>query len=371
MAEKTDLATATVQKTPTVVAARTFLQIAKDFTRALDAIREAISNAIDAHAMKIYLRVWEDKRMPGGELVIEIEDDGDGMDELGLEAFFNLGDSTRVADDGTKLAGYIGEKGHGTKTYFNSRQIECLTTWKGEGHFYALMDEPLKHLLHMEVPPYDYDRAPSETIACGTRVVIRGFNQNVKRDFSHRVLRDHIVWFSKFASFEWVFEPTKPKTVLESQLCKAGPTLYLHGLGFDGEWEEIPFGHFIPQDCTSAGELKRKSQDQPMRWYVKKWVKKGLAVKEFPGVKLDVVFALEGDLVRRSYNPMISYQGKQRDEGDYTIAQRYGLWAARDYIPIRTVNDWFSKGKSEWTKFHAFVNCQEFSVACPHSLVQS
>ncbi len=116
MVEKTKPPKATVPKTPTVVAARTFLQIAKDFTRALDAIREAISNAIDAHATKIWLRVWEDKKMPGGELVIEIRDDGDGMDEAALEAFFNLGDSTRVADDGTKLKGYIGEKGHGTKT---------------------------------------------------------------------------------------------------------------------------------------------------------------------------------------------------------------------------------------------------------------
>jgi hypothetical protein len=26
------------------------------------------------------------------------------------------------------------------------------------------------------------------------------------------------------------------------------------------------------------------------------------------------------------------------------------------------VNDWFSKGKSEWTKFHGFVNCQEFAL---------
>lgn len=98
-----------------------------------------------------------------------------------------------------------------------------------------------------------------------------------------------------------------------------------------------------------------------MRWYVKRWVKKALPVKEYPHIKLDVVFSLEGDLIRRHYNPMISYVGKKQ-EGDYTIEQRYGLWASRDYIPIRLVNDWFSAGKAEWTKFHAFVNCQSFAL---------
>ena len=100
-------------KTPKVIAARTFLQIARDFTRPLDAIREAISNALDAHARNIHLKITEDKTMPGGELIIEIQDNGDGMNENGLDAFFNLGDSTRVGDDGLKLGDFIGEKGHG------------------------------------------------------------------------------------------------------------------------------------------------------------------------------------------------------------------------------------------------------------------
>ena len=109
-------ATETLRKEPTVVAARTFFQIAKDFTQPLDVIREAISNAIDAKASEIYISVWEDKKMPGGEIVIEIQDNGEGMDEKGIEAFFNLGDSTRIDSDGAKLESYIGEKGHGTKT---------------------------------------------------------------------------------------------------------------------------------------------------------------------------------------------------------------------------------------------------------------
>ena len=349
-----------VAKEPKVVAARTFLQIARDFTWPLDAIREAISNAIDAHATEIRVRAWEDEKMPGGELVIEVEDNGDGMDEVGLEAFFNLGDSTRVMADGTREAGYIGEKGHGTKTYFNSRQIEVFTTSNDGRHYYALMDEPLRHLLSVTLPPYDFDPQPTVTIPRGTRVVVRGFNRDEKRDFAHRVLRDYVMWFTKFATFEWIFEAGRPRSLEQAELRSSGPTLYLQGLGREGEWEQIPFGHHFPRECTALSELKKKNKDQPMRWYVKRWIRKGLPVREFPHIKLDIVFSLEGDLARREYNPMISYQGKPREEGDYTIEQRYGLWACRDWIPVRTVNDWFSKGKSEWTKFHAFVNCQQF-----------
>jgi len=146
-------------------------------------------------------------------------------------------------------------------------------------------------------------------------------------------------------------------------LCANSPKIYLHGLGFEGEFEEIGYGHVFPRECKSLTQISKLHPDEtmPMRWYVKRWHKKGMAVKNHPHVKLDIVFSLEGDLVRREYNTMISYQGK-KEGGDYTIEQRYGLWAAKDYIPVRQVNDWFSRGKSEWTKFHAFVNCQKFSL---------
>src|SRR4030043_232669 len=185
-------------KRPKVIEERAYLNIARDFTRPLDAMREAISNAMDFHATEVRIKVWENKKMPGGELVIEVQDNGDGMEEASLEAFFNLGDSTHIDEDGTKLEDSIGEKGHGTKTYFNSRQIEVFTTSKSGKTLYALMDEPLKELLQRRLPPYDYDANPTSRLPKGTKAIIRGFNQDVKRDFSHRVLKDHIMWFTKF-----------------------------------------------------------------------------------------------------------------------------------------------------------------------------
>lgn len=247
------------KKEPKVITARTFLQIARDFTRPLDALREAVSNSVDAKATKIYVKVWEDQKEPGGELVIEISDNGEGMNERGLEAFFNLGDSTRVGDDGTKLEGSIGEKGHGTKTYFNSRQIEVYTATKDGKSIYAVMDEPLRDLLQLKPLEYLCDLNPNFHIQQGTQVIIRGFNQNVKRDFSHRILLDYMLWFTKFADFSWLFEVPEVQNRDESAHYKKGPRIYLHGLGYDGEWEEVGFGHYFPPECVKMSELKAKN----------------------------------------------------------------------------------------------------------------
>jgi hypothetical protein len=63
-----------------------------------------------------------------------------------LQNFFDLGNSTRRDDEGA-----IGEKGHGTKVYFNSNKIEVKTFSKGVGYL-AVMDEPFKKLYDRQIP---------------------------------------------------------------------------------------------------------------------------------------------------------------------------------------------------------------------------
>ena len=253
-----------IQGYPEVNKTRTFLQIAKDFTKPFDAVREAISNAIDAGAKNIYISASEDLKRPGGELILEIADDGEGMTEDDLRKFFNLGDSTRVDDKGTRTRSYIGEKGHGTKTYFNSREMEVFTKAAGGDKLYAIMCDPLENLLQNKDPMYEYEKNPSMDIKRGTKVVIRGFNQNVKRDFSHNLLKDRIQWFTAFADFSWLLEEQKPKQKEKSKTYADGPRVYLHGLGYEWDWDEIGYGQEFPQECTKISELKKKSENDPM-----------------------------------------------------------------------------------------------------------
>lgn len=112
--------------TPTVDQAQEFIEIANDFANPLDLVREAISNAFDAHAKDITL-AFETEQISGETtFVIRLIDNGDGMGRAELQSFFDLGNSTRRTDNTT-----IGEKGHGTKVYFNAKKLIVDTQREG------------------------------------------------------------------------------------------------------------------------------------------------------------------------------------------------------------------------------------------------
>ena len=68
-------------RTPTVNDAHEYLEITRDFIDPRDAIREGISNALDWGATEVRVTVREDRTRPDEELVIEIADNGIGLDE--------------------------------------------------------------------------------------------------------------------------------------------------------------------------------------------------------------------------------------------------------------------------------------------------
>lgn len=80
-----------------------------------------------------------------------------------------------------------------------------------------------------------------------------------------------------------------------------------------------------------------------------------------PGVHLDFVFCIEGDKAKRTYNQMIHEKWTPWLDGQYLVEGRYGLWLCKDNIPIERRNSWVAE-KTEWTKYHSFVNCQEFRL---------
>src|ERR1035438_8092418 len=118
---------------PAVDPAAEFLEISNDFTDPKEILREAVSNAFDAHAKVLKISAWIDNSSGTEELVLQFEDDGEGIVREGLQRFFGLGYSNRRDKDklGQKVSKSIGEKGHGTKIFFNSRRIEVISVSKG------------------------------------------------------------------------------------------------------------------------------------------------------------------------------------------------------------------------------------------------
>jgi len=337
---------------PTVNATQEFIEIANDFSNPLELVREAISNAYDAKATKIEISFDVIRKYGESILKITLHDNGDGMTKEGLQFFFDLGNSLRRNDSNA-----IGEKGHGTKVYFNSQKI-CVTTISNNTKFFATMDDPFTKLFDNIIPTVTV-QAEFSTDQPGTTIEIYGYNNNRRDRFTHEILKDYIGWFTKHGSYENMFEPERFKNVV----------LILKGLGKDVP-EELKWGHFFPEDSKNLNKLFETYITKAPDHYCK-LIKKEGKLKNYPEIKYQALFCIEGRNVKYSYNPMIRRSGYSAPTGSYTIQERYGLWLSKDFIPIQRKNEWITSKGSEYTKFHAFFNCQSLCLTANRGSVDN
>ena len=332
------------QIVPAVDAVREFLEIAGDFTNPLEVVREAISNSVDAGANRIDISFTRPKEAGKSVLVIEIRDDGHGMNAKRLQSFFDLGNSDK-RDDGSK----IGEKGHGTKVFFNCSSIRVETVHEGQ-RLVATMEYPFERLHDGQLPVASVDTEEAPSTPNGTRILIKGFNGGNGEPFTQHRLHDYILWFTKFGSWESAVGITTHQHRV----------LYLNGLD-ETEAKEIKFGHFFPENSLPVQRLFDTYVVRAPDYYCKRVVRLG-NLRRFPEIKFDAVFSIEGNKVKQAYNPMLRRQGYAAPAGAYTVQDRYGLWLCKDFIPVERKNNWIGTKGSEFTKFHAFVNCQTLSL---------
>jgi len=339
--------------TPTVDQAQEFIEIANDFANPLDLVREAISNAFDAHATDI--RLAFETEVVSGEttFVIRLTDNGDGMGRAELQSFFDLGNSTRRADKTT-----IGEKGHGTKVYFNAKKV-VVDTHRDGMRFISVLDAPFSKLHDRKIPEVAVHQEPSETPATGTTITIYGYNNNRRERFTHSRLRDHIFWFTKFGSVEKQFGVD----------ALANVKLHLKGLDRD-DFETLAFGHPFPEESQKVNALFDKYLVQAPNYFCRRIVRNG-SLPKHPEVRYSAVFFVEGKRVKYDSNPMLRRPGYNAPEGAYTIQDRYGLWLCKDYIPVQRKNDWITTKGSEFTKLHAFFNCQALKLTANRGSVEN
>ncbi len=220
--------------TPSVDPTQEFVEIAYDFANPLDLVREGISNSFDAEATEIEILFEVETEYGEKVLIITINDNGHGMSKPELQSFFDLGNSTRRDDDSA-----IGEKGHGTKVYFNSSEINVTTTHNGT-RYVAVMETPIKKL-HDHIIPLVSVTAETCDDPNGTSIVIKGYNNNRRDKFTHEILKDYILWFTKMGSVEKEFGIEKYKDI----------QLILKGVNRK-EPETIIFGHIFPEESKNV-----------------------------------------------------------------------------------------------------------------------
>jgi hypothetical protein len=68
---------------------------------------------------------------------------------------------------------------------------------------------------------------------------------------------------------------------------------------------------------------------------------------------------------------MLRRQAYNAPDGAYTVQERYGLWLCKDFIPIQRKNEWITTRGSEFTKLHAFLNCQALKLTANRGSVEN
>jgi hypothetical protein len=336
-----------VDISPRVNSEAEFSEIMNDFGNPLELLREAISNAIDAKASELHVRFSVPEIGGVKRLLIELEDNGTGMTRAVLERdFFGLGYSTSRGSRET-----IGEKGHGTKIYLRSQRVEVLTQ-SVEGTFEAVCESPLEALSSGRLHAPRFRNAKPFREGTGTRISIVGYNDNERSQFRQEIIRDYLLWYTKLGSIERVF----------GHDSLTGFKVHLQAIGSDPE--TISFGHVFPDETPDIHRLFETLGSQAADHYVKRFVYPRIQLPNHPEIFFDMVVSVEGDAAKRTYNKMIRDR-RRSDTGKYRVADRYGLWLCKDYIPIEPVNDWitgFGSGSNAFVLLHAFVNCQELKL---------
>jgi hypothetical protein len=155
--------------------------------------------------------------------------------------------------------------------------------------------------------------------------------------------------------------------------------LSLRGLGFDPQRHasdptaksvSLVFGHPFPDECFDGKALREKAKAKkgsPTDFYCRRFVREDV-LKKFPGYRWQAAFSIEGNRVKYE-NPMVRRQRYSAPAGAYKVAERYGIWICKDFIPAERVNVLLPGKGTEFLKFHAFFNCQAIRLSADRTSI--
>ena len=323
-------------------------QIITDFGDPLEIFREGIQNSFDEDATEIYIKVYEQRKISGDALIIDICDNGNGLSRNHVDSFFDVAHSSKVTDDFVPN-GKHGYKGHGAKVFFNAEAVNICSKTKDGDYWAVKLEKPIEQIAEKHELYYSDFMNPSELNISLPDEWKSGFmvrivspkqfsTQYTRFKLDHMYLRDYCMWYTIIGTVE-----TEYNTDLKEKNVK----LFLSGLLKDdfknkykeqsecdpipkfvntvlGECEEIPLGHYFPQERTT---------DTAMKQYAKK-IGSNKASYMFYGkmvfnetittgsLSFRLIINLEGYETKRRYDLLLSRQGKVSTEKNHTDGER-------------------------------------------------
>lgn len=350
-------------------------ELAENRVSALEILREALSNAKDHAARRVF---FSSRRDPPNRVSLTLIDDGEGMNHERLEAFWGVGASV-------KPPGSIGYKGHGTKLYFTCARLSVATRSKTDAAWtLTTLDQPLRTAAREITDSPLPEGHPLWTVlqdlgllgGSGTAIAIEDLDCEDRAELlSRRHIESFCDWFtvvgdirsglfdSRREFHRTVAENGAPLEYLRPQDAELRP-IEVHlringerdyrpiGLGrgakdheFFAAWREdvedfqdrpglLALGHRFADFHESKRGATRVADDMsalrltgPTNWTTDDGI--------------SIVAHVEGHRRQRQTYLEASWQGKR--DGIYGFEQRFGLWLCRDFVPVAQRNDLLRK----------------------------
>ncbi|WP_437930083.1 ATP-binding protein [Sorangium sp. So ce291] len=351
-------------------------ELAENKVSALEILREALSNAKDHGAKRVWVKTAKDQR---NEVTVTIADDGEGMDRERLEAFWGVGASAKPTS-----AQPIGYKGHGTKLFFDCRRLSVATRTRASDPWgVTTLDMPFERaeadipehalesgdLLYREIEEIGLEQGT------GTVILVEQVRFEDRAELLNRTrVESYCDWFTAvgdirsglydrridfhraIAAHDPMLDELRPQDSeirpFEVRLRTNGEkTYYPLGLGptnrdkeFFSAWKEdvdefksqpglLAYGHRFADTYESTVGATRVRDDtsalrltSPANWTTEDGI--------------GIVARVEGH--RRQLQTYMEAMWSGHP-GIYGFEQRFGLWLCRDFIPITQRNDLLRK----------------------------
>lgn len=359
-------------------------ELADNKLRALELIREALSNAKDHGAQKVYVRTTKSAR---NEISVLVVDDGEGMDNGGLEAFWGIGASHKPGRGKN-----IGYKGHGTKLFFGSQRLTVATRVGSDPWRVTTKQKPSESPeeaidvaeLTAEHPLYDELKQLGLTEGTGTAIFVEELAfSDATELLSRGAIESYCDWFTVIGDVRSGLYDTRKAfhdavraggAQTEALRTHEGElralTVYLRANG-ESEYSPLGFGRSVRDkeflqkwaDDIVANKARpglaafgHRFADQHESGSGSQRVRDDTSAIRLTGPEdwvtddgICIVARVEGHRRQRETYAEASWQHKQ---GLYSFDDRFGLWLCRNFIPITQRNDLLRKALDKSSRGH-------------------
>ncbi|WP_437718058.1 ATP-binding protein [Sorangium sp. So ce448] len=336
---------------------------------ALEIVREALSNAKDHGAHRVWIRTWREATPDKPSILFA--DDGEGMNDDRLGAFWGIGASRKAA----QLR--IGYKGHGTKLFFASERLTVATKCKGDSSWrICTVRRPseLKADADIDIHWLGSDEQRARDLVdfglfsreSGTAIWVEQLLfGDADKLLRRRGLCSYIDWFTVVGDLRSGLFDTRlsfheavegdhleglatqevPLRPIRVDLRVNGEPAYTPMYGRDKDliaaWgkdvehyaqkpELHSFGHRFADVNESSAANKRGARDDLTALRLSSpadWMRED---------GYGIIGRIEGNRRQREYYVEASWQNHR---GLYGFEERFGLWLCRDYIPVVRKNE--------------------------------